>query len=64
MLSIEDARRLGIQNRDEVELSTGGDRVSATVVVRTGVPAGSVFLSSSALADGPVEITVGQAVPG
>jgi NADH-quinone oxidoreductase subunit G len=64
MLSIEDARRLGIQNRDEVELSTGGDRVSATVVVRTGVPAGSAFLSSSVLADGPVEITVRQAVPG
>jgi NADH-quinone oxidoreductase subunit G len=61
-LSVEDARRLGVQNGDEVELSVNGDRLNATAVVRTGVPAGSVFLSPPALADGPVEVRSPQAV--
>jgi hypothetical protein len=45
-----------------VELSVNGDRLNATAVVRTGVPAGSVFLSPPALADGPVEVRSPQAV--
>jgi NADH-quinone oxidoreductase subunit G len=61
-LSVEDARRLGVADGDEVELSVNGDRLSATAVVRTAVPAGSVFLSAPALAEGPVEVTARQAV--
>jgi NADH-quinone oxidoreductase subunit G len=61
-LSVEDARRLGVESGDEVELSVNGDRLSATAVVRTAVPAGSVFLSPPALVDGPVEVRVPQAV--
>jgi NADH-quinone oxidoreductase subunit G len=62
LLSVEDARRLGVQNGDEVELAANGDSVSATAVIRTGVPAGSVFLSPPGLAEGPVEIRTPQAV--
>ncbi len=62
LLSVEDARRLGVTNGDEVELAANGESVSATVVVRTGVPIGSVFLSPPGLADGPVEIRARQAV--
>jgi NADH-quinone oxidoreductase subunit G len=61
-LSVEDARRLGIASGDEVELSANGQRLSALAVVRTGVPAGSVFVSPPALAEGPVEVSVPQAV--
>jgi len=61
-LSVEDARRLGVQMGDEVELSVNGDRLTATAIVRTAVPAGSVFLSPPALADGPVEVRAPQAV--
>ena len=61
-LSVEDARRLDIRSGDEVELSVNGDSVSATAVIRTGVPAGSVFLSPPTLAGGPVEVRTRQAV--
>ena len=61
-LSVEDARRLGVESGDEVELSVNGDRVSATAIVRVSVPAGSVFVSPPALADGPVEVRTPQAV--
>jgi len=63
-LSVEDARRLGIDSGDELELSVNGDRVSATAIVRTAVPPGSVFLSPPALVDGPVEVRAAQAVAG
>jgi NADH-quinone oxidoreductase subunit G len=62
LLSIEDARLLGIENGDEIELAANGDSARATVVIRTGVPAGSVFLSTRRLAEGPVEIRTPQAV--
>jgi NADH-quinone oxidoreductase subunit G len=62
LLSVADARRLGVANGDEVELSVNGDSVSAAVVVRTGVPVGSVFLSPTSLADGPVEVRVPHTV--
>ena len=39
-----------------------GDSVSATAVIRTGVPAGSVFLSPPTLPGGPVELRTRQAV--
>jgi NADH-quinone oxidoreductase subunit G len=61
-LSVEDARRLGVESGDEVELSVNGDRLSATAIVRTGVPAGSVFLSPPAHVEGPVEVRAPQAV--
>jgi NADH-quinone oxidoreductase subunit G len=61
-LSVEDARRLGVESGDEIELSANGDRISATAVVRTAVPAGSVFISPPALAEGPVEVRAPQAV--
>jgi NADH-quinone oxidoreductase subunit G len=61
-LSVEDARRLGVESGDEVELSVDGESLSATAVVRTAVPAGSVFLSPPALAEGPVEVRAPQAV--
>jgi NADH-quinone oxidoreductase subunit G len=61
-LSVEDARRLDVRTGDEVELSVNGDSVSATAVIRTGVPAGSVFLSPPTLAGGPVEVRTPQAV--
>ena len=64
LLSLEDARQLGIENGNEIELASNGDSVSATAVIRTGVPAGSVFLSPPRLADGPVEIRAGEAVAG
>ena len=55
-LSVEDARELGLANGDDIELSAGGERVTATVAVRTGVPKGSVFVSGADLPDGPVEV--------
>jgi NADH-quinone oxidoreductase subunit G len=64
LLSVEDARRLGIENGDEIELAASGDSARATAVIRTGVPTGSVFLSPPTLADGPVEIRAREAVAG
>jgi NADH-quinone oxidoreductase subunit G len=61
-LSVDDARRLDVKSGDEVELSVNGDSITATVVIRTGVQAGSVFLSPPALAGGPVEVRTRQAV--
>jgi NADH-quinone oxidoreductase subunit G len=64
LISIEDARRLGIDSRDEIELAANGDSVRAVAFIRTGVPAGSVFLTPPALADGPVEVRAREAVAG
>jgi NADH-quinone oxidoreductase subunit G len=56
-LAPDDARALGIETGDELELAVGDERASATVRVRTGVPSGSVFLSPpGVLPDGPVEL--------
>jgi NADH-quinone oxidoreductase subunit G len=63
-LSIDDARRLGVASGAEVELAVNGDRVAATAAVRTGVPAGSVFLSGADLPDGAVEVRPREAVAG
>jgi NADH-quinone oxidoreductase subunit G len=63
LLSLEDARRLGIAGGDAIELDSSGDTVAATAVIRTGVPAGSVFLSPPLLAEGPVEVHAHEAVP-
>jgi NADH-quinone oxidoreductase subunit G len=55
-LSVEDARALDVETGDEVELSAGGERITATASVRTGVPKGSVFVSGASVPDGPVEV--------
>ncbi|HWI08321.1 MAG TPA: NADH-quinone oxidoreductase subunit NuoG [Solirubrobacteraceae bacterium] len=62
-LSPSDAQRLGVAQGDRVTVGANGSRVHATVVLRTGVPEGTVFLeegicddSASELDDGLVEI--------
>jgi NADH-quinone oxidoreductase subunit G len=62
LLSVEDARRLGVADGDHVELRQDGGSVRAIATVRTGVPAGSAFLSPPALAEGPVEVRAAEAV--
>jgi NADH-quinone oxidoreductase subunit G len=64
MMSSADARELGLNDGDEAAVRANGDEVMATVVVRTGVAAGSVFLTSSALQEGPVEVRAREAVAG
>ncbi len=60
-LSPADARRLGVENGDEVELSAGDEQAVATAAVRSGVPEGSVFVAGTELPDGPVEIRPARA---
>ena len=55
-ISVEDARRAGLEEGDEATLSAGGVEVVALVAIRTGVPAGSVFLGGARLPAGPVRI--------
>jgi NADH-quinone oxidoreductase subunit G len=55
-LSVEDARRAGIANGDEIALSVNGAEATAIAAVRSGVPAGSVFVSGTSLPDGAVEL--------
>ncbi|MBV9001118.1 MAG: molybdopterin-dependent oxidoreductase, partial [Solirubrobacterales bacterium] len=50
-LSPEDAQRLGIAPGDPVEVAQNGTRLRAVAHVRTGVPAGTVFLAEG-IADG------------
>ena len=57
-MSVADARAAGVDSGDEVRLSAGGESVTVTVAVRTGVPAGSLFLAGARLPDAPVEIAV------
>jgi NADH-quinone oxidoreductase subunit G len=61
-LSVDDARAAGVDSGDEVRLSAAGESVVAVVAVRTGVPAGSVFLSGAELPLGPVELETAVAV--
>jgi NADH-quinone oxidoreductase subunit G len=63
LLSVEDARRMGIDAGDEIELASNGETVGATAVIRTGVSTGSVFLSPPLLAAGAVEVRAREAVP-
>jgi NADH-quinone oxidoreductase subunit G len=64
LLSLADARELGVESGDDVEVHANGDSVSARVVARTGVPRGSVFLSPPSLPQGPVELRAREAVAG
>jgi NADH-quinone oxidoreductase subunit G len=61
-LSVEDARRLGVETGGEVSLAVNGDRLTATAAVRTGVPPGSVFLSGAQMPEGAVEVSARGAV--
>jgi NADH-quinone oxidoreductase subunit G len=55
-ISVEDARRAGVGDGDEVWVSVNGETVEATAAVRTGVPPGSLFLVGAGLPDGEVEL--------
>jgi NADH-quinone oxidoreductase subunit G len=55
-LSVADARAAGVDSGDEVRVSAGGESVIAAVAVRTGVAAGSVFLTGARLPQGAVEL--------
>ena len=61
-LSVADARAAGVDTGDEVRVSAGGESVIAVVAVRTGVAAGSVFLTGARLPDAEVVIEVAVAV--
>jgi len=55
-ISVEDAGDAQLSSGDVVRLSAGGSTVEAKAVVRTGVPAGSIFVLDASLPDGEVEI--------
>jgi len=62
-LSPEDARRLGIANGDAIDVAQNGTRLHGTAHVRSGVPAGTVFVadgiahqSANALTEPVVEV--------
>jgi len=61
-LSVADARAAGVDSGDEVRVSAGVESVTAVVAVRTGVAAGSVFLTGARLPDGAVAIEAAVAV--
>ena len=63
-LSPEDARRLGIGNGDAIDVAQNGTRLRGSAHVRSGVPAGTVFLadgiadeSANALTERVVEVS-------
>jgi NADH-quinone oxidoreductase subunit G len=56
-ISVEDAKRSGIADGDEVSLVVEGAEAAAVAAVRSSVPAGSVFVSGAALPDGPLELS-------
>jgi len=64
LISPADARELGVHDGELADVHANGDSVQATVVVRTGVPAGSIFLSPLTLAEGPAEVRTREAVAG
>jgi len=56
-LNPADAQRLGVAHGDAVVIGSGGtQRISATVALRSGIPAGSVFLESGIVADSASEL--------
>jgi NADH-quinone oxidoreductase subunit G len=61
-LSVEDARRLGVSSGDQVRVTAEGESVIAHAVVRSSVPAGSLFASPPVLTEGPVEVHAREAV--
>jgi NADH-quinone oxidoreductase subunit G len=57
-----DAERLGIAHGDRVAVGSDGTHVSATAVLRTAVPEGSVFLEEGIAADSASELDGGGLV--
>jgi NADH-quinone oxidoreductase subunit G len=55
----EDAQRLGVAHGDDVVVGSEGSQVSATVVLRSGVPEGSVFLESGLPENSATELDPG-----
>jgi anaerobic selenocysteine-containing dehydrogenase len=62
-LSPQDARAAGIESGDEIRVTAGDASVTTTARVRTGVPAGAVFVSEVALPEGPAELASAERVP-
>jgi NADH-quinone oxidoreductase subunit G len=59
-LSPEDGRRLGVASGDMIEVSVdGGESVRAEVALRSGLPAGSVFLLEGTAEDSATRLTNG-----
>jgi NADH-quinone oxidoreductase subunit G len=56
-MSVEDARRAGIENGEEVTLVTDDSKVTAAGVIRSTVPVGSVFVSGASVSEGSVTIS-------
>ncbi|MGH2874749.1 MAG: molybdopterin dinucleotide binding domain-containing protein, partial [Solirubrobacteraceae bacterium] len=56
-LSPHDAQRLQIADGAAVTVSSNGTRLSATAVIRTGVPDGSAFLADGLAADSANALT-------
>ena len=56
-LSPQDAVRLGIEQGDEVQVSQNGTKLTAHAHVRTGIPAGAVFLADGIAADSANALT-------
>ncbi len=53
----EDAQRLGLRSGEEVEVSCNGSALRANTLVRSGVPAGAVFLAEGIASDSANELT-------
>ncbi|HEV2785661.1 MAG TPA: molybdopterin-dependent oxidoreductase, partial [Solirubrobacteraceae bacterium] len=58
-LSPPDAQRLGLAHGDRVTVGSNGSRVSATVVLRSGVPEGTVLLEEGIPEDSASELDGG-----
>jgi NADH-quinone oxidoreductase subunit G len=59
-LSPQDAERLGLSSGDRVEVAHGGTAISAEVIVRSTVPAGSAFLAEATAAESANALTNGE----
>jgi NADH-quinone oxidoreductase subunit G len=56
-ISVEDAREAGVENGDDVRLTSNGAVIDAVATVRSAVPAGSVFVTGASVPVGPVELS-------
>jgi NADH-quinone oxidoreductase subunit G len=59
-LSPDDARRLGVEPGDRVEVAANGTSVGATAALRSGVPVGSVFLIEGTTEDNATALANGR----
>ena len=62
-ISVVDAREAGVENGDEVRLTTDEAEITAVAAIRSTVPVGSVFVCGASLREGAVSISpAGQPV--